>query len=48
MLATHKARPTALAAAVAAQPEPARVLFQVGHYSEAGTILSTAPEPLAV
>ncbi len=47
MLATHKARPQALATAVAAQPEPAQMLFQVGAYSEAGTILATAPGPLA-
>jgi hypothetical protein len=47
LLATHKARPAALVAAVAAQPESARVLFQVGRYSEVGAILTTAPEPLA-
>jgi hypothetical protein len=47
LLATHKARSATLAAAVASQPEPAQMLFQVGPYSEAGAILSTAPEPLA-
>jgi hypothetical protein len=47
MLATHKARLQALATAVAAQPEPAQMLFQVGRYSEVGTVLTTVPEPLA-
>jgi len=48
MLANHKARPAALAKAVAAQPEPAQMLFRVGRYNDAGTILSTAADPLAV
>jgi hypothetical protein len=45
LLATHKARLAPLVAAVAAQPAPAQMLFQVGRYSEVGTILTTAPEP---
>jgi len=45
LLATHKARPAALVAAVASQPEPAQMLFQVGHYSAVGQILAAAPEP---